>query len=72
MREPDPIFGDLGADDPPPPLLPACLAAAHCFAFCSGKLQLLTLYHALHGIDDWELTTELFNVIGAAAPPRLF
>jgi hypothetical protein len=59
-----------GPDDLP--LLPDALRAMHCWNFCrGGRLELLPLYHAVHGIEDWELTTELLAVIEDKLPARI-
>lgn len=54
------------------PLLPDALRAMHCWNFCrGGRLELLPLYDAVHGIEDWELTTELLAVIEDKLPARI-
>ena len=54
------------------PLLPDALRAMHCWNFCrGGRRELLPLYHAVHGVDDWELLTDLMAVINDRMPTGL-
>lgn len=70
MREAERI-GMGGVYEPPPELLPVVAAAVHCWKFCDGwQPTVLPLYHALHGIDDWELLTTLLAAIRDAVNKR--
>ena len=57
------------------PLEPLCADAAralHGWNFCrGGRLELLPLYHAVYGVDDWELFTDLMAVINDRMPTGL-
>lgn len=54
------------ADAPEEPLaepLPEVLRAMHCWNFCRGRMDLVPLYHAMHGLPDWDLTLALMGAI---------
>jgi hypothetical protein len=71
--QPSGILGleDLDFSPPPPPEpLPAVLRAMHCWNFCRGRREQLPLYHAIHGLDDWDLTLALMGEIDDFANER--
>lgn len=58
-------------ETPPEPLPPLAAQAVHAYTFCQGgRVDLLPLYAAVHGLDDWEMVTALFAVIDDHLPPR--
>lgn len=61
----DGLFDDAFVPEASPPLAPEVLRAMHGFLFCQGRIDQLPLYDAVHGIDDWELMTELFATLNA-------
>jgi hypothetical protein len=56
---------------PPPDMPPLAAQAVHAYTFCQGgRVELVPLYAAVHGLDDWEMVTALFAVIDDHLPPR--
>lgn len=68
--EPDAIFGTQAGPALEVEPQPAALRALHCWNFCRGKVAQLPLYHAVHGLPDWDLTLALLNEIDDYAHGR--
>lgn len=58
-------MGFGGLYEPPAPLQTDPARALHCWQFCgcTWRPELLPMYHALHGIPDWESMVFLLETI---------